>query len=178
MAALMLITTGTIAPAKDSLTATVSNATGSPIIVHNGEASGTIQLFYTVTAYQFATGLFADVQIEQRGADLVVSVIENPIINRVVFEGNDNVALDDLLIGNLAPSRPILRIQREGNFVRAAWPFAFLGWTLEFTHDLHPPIAWSHGSNLIESNGDELSVRMPVANSQAVFFRLRQSQQP
>lgn len=35
----------------------------------------------------FATGLFADVQIEQRGADLVVAVIENPIINRVIFEG-------------------------------------------------------------------------------------------
>ena len=35
----------------------------------------------------FATGLFADVQIEQRGDELVVSVIENPIINRVIFEG-------------------------------------------------------------------------------------------
>jgi outer membrane protein insertion porin family len=35
----------------------------------------------------FATGLFADVQIVQKDADLVVSVVENPIINRVVFEG-------------------------------------------------------------------------------------------
>ena len=44
----------------------------------------------------FATGLFADVQIEQRGADLVVSVIENPIINRVIFEGMNTLDEEDL----------------------------------------------------------------------------------
>ena len=44
----------------------------------------------------FATGLFADVQIEQRGGDLVVSVIENPIINRVIFEGLHTLKEDDL----------------------------------------------------------------------------------
>ncbi len=44
----------------------------------------------------FATGLFADVQIEQRGTDLVVSVIENPIINRVIFEGLHTLKEDDL----------------------------------------------------------------------------------
>ncbi|MEL6753824.1 MAG: POTRA domain-containing protein, partial [Pseudomonadota bacterium] len=36
----------------------------------------------------FATGLFADVAIDRRGSDLVVQVVENPIINRVIFEGN------------------------------------------------------------------------------------------
>lgn len=44
----------------------------------------------------FATGLFADVQIEQRGADLVIAVIENPIINRVIFEGLRTLDEDDL----------------------------------------------------------------------------------
>lgn len=44
----------------------------------------------------FATGLFADVQIEQRGGDLVVAVIENPIINRVIFEGLRTLDDDDL----------------------------------------------------------------------------------
>jgi outer membrane protein insertion porin family len=44
----------------------------------------------------FATGLFADVHIEQRGTDLVVSVIENPIINRVIFEGLHTLKEDDL----------------------------------------------------------------------------------
>ncbi len=41
----------------------------------------------------FATGLFADVTIDKRGQDLIVRVVENPIINRVIFEGNR--ALDD-----------------------------------------------------------------------------------
>jgi outer membrane protein insertion porin family len=44
----------------------------------------------------FATGLFADVQIEQRESDLVVAVIENPIINRVIFEGVNALEEDDL----------------------------------------------------------------------------------
>ncbi len=41
----------------------------------------------------FATGLFADVSLDRRGQDLVVRVVENPIINRILFEGNN--ALDD-----------------------------------------------------------------------------------
>jgi outer membrane protein insertion porin family len=44
----------------------------------------------------FATGLFADVQIEQREGDLVVSVIENPVINRVIFEGLRTLDEEDL----------------------------------------------------------------------------------
>lgn len=36
----------------------------------------------------FATGQFADVDISRRGNDLIVRVVENPIINRVLFEGN------------------------------------------------------------------------------------------
>lgn len=42
----------------------------------------------------FATGLFADVAFERRGDVLVVQVVENPIINRVVFEGNRSVGDD------------------------------------------------------------------------------------
>lgn len=41
----------------------------------------------------FATGLFADVGIRREGDTLVVNVVENPVINRVAFEGNDR--LDD-----------------------------------------------------------------------------------
>ncbi|CAI8407896.1 MAG: Outer membrane protein assembly factor BamA [Hyphomonas sp. TMED17] len=41
----------------------------------------------------FATGLFADASFEKAGPDLIVRVVENPIINRVLFEGNS--AIDD-----------------------------------------------------------------------------------
>ena len=36
----------------------------------------------------FATGLFSDVQIRREGSNLIVSVVENPIINQLAFEGN------------------------------------------------------------------------------------------
>ena len=41
----------------------------------------------------YATGLFADVTFRRQGNVLVVSVVENPVINQIAFEGND--ALDD-----------------------------------------------------------------------------------
>ena len=44
----------------------------------------------------FNTGLFADVSMSLQGADLIVKVIENPIINQVVFEGNHNLKEDKL----------------------------------------------------------------------------------
>ena len=44
----------------------------------------------------FETGLFADVAIRREGNALVVSVVENPIINRVVFEGNDAIGDEEL----------------------------------------------------------------------------------
>ena len=39
----------------------------------------------------FATGLFADVTIRREGANVIVRVVENPIINRIAFEGNKRI---------------------------------------------------------------------------------------
>tara|TARA_R110002110_G_scaffold85200_2_gene221392 strand:- start:1582 stop:3873 length:2292 start_codon:yes stop_codon:yes gene_type:complete len=44
----------------------------------------------------FATGLFADVSFRLDGNRLVVTVVENPIINRIAFEGNKRIK-DDVL---------------------------------------------------------------------------------
>lgn len=44
----------------------------------------------------FATGLFADVTLRRRGNTLVVNVVENPIINRIAFEGNSRIKDDTL----------------------------------------------------------------------------------
>jgi len=43
-----------------------------------------------------ATGLFSDVRISHAGNRLVVTVVENPVINRVVFEGNKKAKDDQL----------------------------------------------------------------------------------
>ena len=39
----------------------------------------------------FSTGLFSDVTIRRQGDVLVVSLVENPVINRIAFEGNRRV---------------------------------------------------------------------------------------
>ena len=44
----------------------------------------------------FATGLFADVTLRREGQTLVVRVVENPIVNRVAFEGNRKIESKNL----------------------------------------------------------------------------------
>lgn len=39
----------------------------------------------------FATGLFADVQIERQNSTVIVHVVENPVVNQVAFEGNSEI---------------------------------------------------------------------------------------
>ncbi|MEE2524899.1 outer membrane protein assembly factor BamA [Hyphobacterium sp. HN65] len=52
----------------------------------------------------FATGLFSDVRIENRGDVVVIYVQENPIINRVILEGNR--AVDDDAINEEIQAQP------------------------------------------------------------------------
>ena len=52
----------------------------------------------------FSTGLFADVTLRQEGETLVVSVVENPIVNRIAFEGNKR--LDDEALATEITLRP------------------------------------------------------------------------
>lgn len=44
----------------------------------------------------FATGFFSDVKLLRDGRTLIVRVEENPVINRVVFEGNDHLDTEEL----------------------------------------------------------------------------------
>ena len=52
----------------------------------------------------FASGLFRDVSIRRRGQDLVIRIVENPIVNRVAFEGNSK--LDDAELNSAANISP------------------------------------------------------------------------
>lgn len=45
----------------------------------------------------FATGLFADVTLNQSGQTLIVNVVENPLINQIAFEGNKQIEDEELL---------------------------------------------------------------------------------
>jgi outer membrane protein insertion porin family len=44
----------------------------------------------------FGTGLFADVTMRREGSRLIVAIAENPVINRVAFEGNSAINNDAL----------------------------------------------------------------------------------
>ncbi|MCW5772942.1 MAG: outer membrane protein assembly factor BamA, partial [Rhodospirillaceae bacterium] len=44
----------------------------------------------------YATGLFSDVTLRRDGSTLVVRVIENPIINRIAYEGNRKIKDSDI----------------------------------------------------------------------------------
>ncbi|WP_199707996.1 outer membrane protein assembly factor BamA [Teichococcus wenyumeiae] len=55
----------------------------------------------------FATGLFRDVQIGRDGDRVVVTVVENPIVNQVVFEGNRKISDDNLREASLLKPRSV-----------------------------------------------------------------------
>ncbi|MEX2632301.1 MAG: outer membrane protein assembly factor BamA [Tistlia sp.] len=44
----------------------------------------------------FETGLFADVTLARQGDTLIVRVVENPVINRIAFEGNQRIEDEEL----------------------------------------------------------------------------------
>lgn len=56
----------------------------------------------------FATGLFRDVNIARDGSRLVVNVVENPVVNRVQFEGNRRLSDDTI--------RPEVQMRSRGVF--------------------------------------------------------------
>ncbi len=55
-----------------------------------GDAAGEEDVDKSLKAL-FSTGLFADVTIRREGGSVIVRVVENPIINRIAFEGNKRV---------------------------------------------------------------------------------------
>jgi outer membrane protein insertion porin family len=55
----------------------------------------------------FSSSLFSDVTIRREGLGLVVTVIENPIVNRVDFEGNSTIQDEALATEGTLKSRQI-----------------------------------------------------------------------
>jgi outer membrane protein insertion porin family len=59
----------------------------------------------------YNTDLFSDVQVQLNGTELVITVVESPIINQVVFEGNHAMTKDKL--------RDEVQIRPRGVFTKA-----------------------------------------------------------
>ena len=67
----------------------------SYLLIHRGDAWSNEKIDASLKGL-FATGLFADVRLNRAGDTLVVKVVENPIINRIAFEGNHKIEDKDL----------------------------------------------------------------------------------
>ncbi len=63
----------------------------SYMVIHEGQAYSQQQVDQSLKTL-YGTGLFADVQIQQSNGTVTVKVVENPIINRIAFEGNSKVS--------------------------------------------------------------------------------------
>lgn len=68
----------------------------SYLLVREGDPFDAIRVDRSLKAL-FATGLFADVSLSQDGSTLVVHVVENPVINRIAFEGNQRIEDTELM---------------------------------------------------------------------------------
>lgn len=89
-------------PAKDAINASVTPVSGpTPIVVNNGNpysngtfAVGTIQLFYTVTAFQFPSGQFATFQVGLRDQNEIQNPSTvYPVMLSLVQPGSSNLTL-------------------------------------------------------------------------------------
>jgi outer membrane protein insertion porin family len=67
----------------------------SYLLIQPGDPFDTERIDRSLKAL-FATGLFADVAIRREGDGMIVRVVENPIINRIAFEGNRKLSDNQL----------------------------------------------------------------------------------
>jgi outer membrane protein insertion porin family len=67
----------------------------------------------------YGTGLFADVSLQQESGVLQVNVVENPVINQIAFEGNDELEDSELLAEiSLRPRQVYTRTQVQNDLAR------------------------------------------------------------
>ena len=59
----------------------------------------------------YKSGLFKDVKIQEIGKDIIINVIEQPLINRIVFRGNDST--DEEKLFEIAQIKPNLLLSED-----------------------------------------------------------------
>lgn len=95
----------------------------SYLLVREGDAFDAVRIDRSLKSL-FATGLFADVQLYQDGATLVVRVVENPVINRIAFEGNQRIKDEDLSVEVTLKPRVIYtrtKVQNDVNRIQTLY---------------------------------------------------------
>lgn len=109
----------------------------SYISLQAGDRFDTVKLNRALKSL-FATGLFADVSLYQEGRDLVVVVVENPIINEIAFEGNEKIKKDALMAEvQLRPRTVLTRTKVQADVARLQEMYRLSG---RFSASVEPKI--------------------------------------
>jgi outer membrane protein insertion porin family len=88
------------------------------IVIRPGQNFGPAEEDASLKAL-FETGLFADVDLDVRGAILIVIVVENPVINEIAFEGNKKFKDEQLAAVIQSESRSVFtRAKVQGDVAR------------------------------------------------------------
>src|SRR3984957_11869315 len=102
---------GTVQEVRIEGTQRVEPETGrSYLLVQPGDAFDADRIDKSLKAL-FASGLFSDVTLRREGDSLIVRVVENPVINRIAFEGNKK--LSDQTLTDEIQLRPRIVYTRE-----------------------------------------------------------------
>jgi len=72
-----------------------SNTVASYLLIAPGDPYSETRIDTSIKTL-YATGLFADVAINPRDGNILIEVVENPIINRVILEGNKSLKTDKI----------------------------------------------------------------------------------
>jgi len=95
----------------------------SYLLVREGDAFDPLRMDRSLKSL-FSTGLFADVTLRREGNTLVVVVAENPVINRIAFEGNKRIK-DEALSSEVALKSRVIytrsKVQGDVNRVQTLY---------------------------------------------------------
>ena len=72
-----------------------ANTVASYLLIAPGDPVSETRIDTSVKVL-YATGLFADVVIDEDQGNVIIRVVENPIINRVILEGNKSLKTDKI----------------------------------------------------------------------------------
>lgn len=95
----------------------------SYLLVREGDSFDPLRIDRSLKSL-FSTGLFADVSLKREGDTLIVSVVENPVINRIAFEGNNRIKDEELAAEISLKSRVIYtrsKVQNDVNRIQTIY---------------------------------------------------------
>jgi hypothetical protein len=83
-----------------------------------------------------------------------------------------NISSNSTPVGVFLPNPPALTFTNvSSNSLTISWPISDETWQLQFATNLTPPAIWLPVTNIVETNGQQLSVTVPVDSGNR-FFRL------